>query len=268
MKLAPIKLRSKKGQAAITDALFFLLVIVTLSVLMFRYSSTYGTRINQATSDLYYKEYTNSVLKTIFYTSVPLNYSLDLNSSLETDYLMTQVKQNYYANGKIGESDINSLNIGTPGAPDYRDLAKFNLFHTVKATMIPLSSHDYVFYLYNDENDSFAYFMIKNTNFNPVELNSNAPRNATARGIVNYTNSIPNYYLCNPNGYADIRDVISRSPKIFSSSVPLSFQQYTEIGNNVSYPKSTVIATFAIWPATVDINSIMLEEQLNCKIVD
>ena len=47
------------GQAAITDALFFLTIIVTLSVLMFRFSSTYGERIETATSNLYFKDYSN-----------------------------------------------------------------------------------------------------------------------------------------------------------------------------------------------------------------
>ncbi len=264
-----LQIKTRKGQAAITDALFFLLVIVTLSVLMFRYSSTYGSRIDQATSDLYYKEYTNSVLKTIFYVSAPLDYNLNLEESKENDYLMAMVKQDFYAHGKIGFSDVNKLSTSnSSNVIDYRDLAKYHLYHTVKATMAPLTAHDYLFYLYNTDNDSFAYFMIKNTDFNLEQIPS-LPRNASARGIVVYGIAGEINYLCNPNSYSDVRAVVSKSPKIFSSSIPLSFV-HNETGSEdqtVKLTDHTIVATFALWPATVDINSSVLEN-LSCEIVN
>lgn len=248
--------KTKKGQAAITDALFFLLIIVTLSVLLFRYSSTYGVRVEKASNDLYFKDYTNSVLRTIFYTSVPLDFSLDLNSAKETDYLMTQIKQDFYADGKIGNTDINDL-----GNENYKDIAKYNLFHTVKATMYPLSSHDYVFYLYNQTeiNDRFFYFMIKITNF---ECDPIPGSTKTVNCRLNEDTPV-SYYLCDPNdGYASVRNIISKSPAIFSSSIPLSFIKYTASSNDQS--EFLTIATFAIWPSTKDIDSEAIS-QLNCE---
>lgn len=254
-------INTKKGQAAITDALFFLLIIVTLSVLMFRYSSTYGTRINQASSDLYYKEYTNSVLKTLFYVSVPLDFDLNLYKNMQNDYLMTSVKQDFYAHGTIGYSDINVLSTGS-----YYDLTKYNLFHTLKATMRPLEAQDYLFYMYSAEDSNFLYFSIKNTNF---ELSNSAVTGVDkARGVKHYQirQTEPySYYLCKPESYEDIREVVSRSPKIFSSSIPLSFT-YNYSNFEVYGVKSDIIvtATFAMWPATTDINSTTLEN-LHCN---
>ena len=254
-------MRTKKGQAAITDALFFLLIIVTLSVLMFRYSSTYGDRIDQASSDLYYKEYTNSVLKTIFYTSVPLDFDLNLYSEVPNDYLMTQIKQDYYASGKIGISDINQL------SENYIDIPKYNLFHVLKATMKPLESYDYLFYLYNGDDLNFIYFSIKNTNFTPGTQSTGI---AAARGIMDYnldTDNPYSYYLCDPDTYDDVRAVVSRSSKIFSSSIPLVFTYNYSHENVIGYKDDIrIIATFAMWPATVDINSTILEA-LNCNEV-
>ncbi len=249
-------IKTKKGQAAITDALFFLLIIVTLAVLLFRYSSTYGTRIEKASSDLYFKDYTNSVLRTVFYTSVPLDFDLNIHSAKETDYLMTQIKQDFFADGKIGHSDLNVL-----GTSDYRDIAKYNLFHTIKSTMFPLKSHDYVFYLYNQKDDNFFYFMIKITEFNCEQSqNDTRTRSCSREGEV--------FYLCNPEGgYAKVRSIISKSPTIFSSSIPLNFIQYAP--TTTSDAGLTTIATFAIWPSTVDINSEILEGEngLRCNPV-
>ncbi|HRS42918.1 MAG TPA: hypothetical protein P5530_03565 [Candidatus Diapherotrites archaeon] len=269
MKLTRIKTR--KGQAAITDALFFLVIIVTLSVLMFRYSSTYGSRIEKASSDLYYKEYTNSVLKTIFYVSVPLDFDLNLEKTKQNDYLMALVKQDYYAHGKLGFSDMNDLD-----ADNYLDIAKYNLFHTIKATMRPLESQDYLFYLYrNKEPEGFVYFTIKNTRFKIPSNNQQSPTDKQGkvdkvRGVKNYEleNNPYHYYLCAPESYEDVRSVVSKSSKIFSSSIPLAFTHNKSDIQQLSIEDDIVItSTFAMWPATVDINSESLAK-LNCKEVN
>ncbi|HPV66265.1 MAG TPA: hypothetical protein PK655_02320 [archaeon] len=267
MKITRIKTR--KGQAAITDALFFLVIIVTLSVLMFRYSSTYGSRIEQASSDLYYKEYTNSVLKTIFYVSAPLDFDLNLEKTKQNDYLMALVKQDYYAHGKLGFSDMNDLD-----ADNYLDIAKYNLFHTIKATMRPLESQDYLFYLYRNKSpEGFVYFTIKNTEFVIQEQEgSNTDRQSrvdAVRGVKDYrlAENPYHYYLCAPESYEDVRSVVSKSSKIFSSSIPLAFTHNKSTYEELSIEEDIVItSTFAMWPATVDINSESLIK-LNCKEV-
>ncbi|HOZ35633.1 MAG TPA: hypothetical protein PLK55_01450 [archaeon] len=258
-----IKIKTRKGQAAITDALFFLIIIVALSVLMFRYSSTYGNRIEQASSDLYYKEYTNSVLKTIFYVSAPLDFDLNLEKTKQNDYLMALVKQDYYAQGKLGFSDMNDLK-----TDNYLDIAKYNLFHTIKATMRPLESQDYLFYIFNNEDSNFLYFTIKNTHFEISEANPNSGVDAV-RGVTRYilTENPYHYYLCDPESYEDVRAVVSRSPKIFSSSIPLSFTYNYSTYAQLGIKEDIVTSTFAMWPATVDINSDLLIP-LNCKEVD
>ncbi len=251
-------IKTRKGQAAITDALFFLLIIVILCVLLFRYSSTYGSRVEKASNDLYFKDYTNSVLKTVFYTSIPLDFDLNLESAKETDYLMAQIKQDFYADGKIGYSDLNVL-----GTSDNRDIPKYNLFHTIKATMYPLKSHDYVFYLYDQETDNFLYLMVKLTNFSCIANNSpTGVRSCT----VNQDNPYV-YFLCDPeHGYTNLRNIISKSPTAFASSIPLNFIKYTSSSRTPE--ECLTIATFAIWPATIDINPDTVISKLSCKQVE
>lgn len=252
--------KNKKGQAAITDALFFLLIVVTISVLMFRYSSTYGQKIEKATTDLYFKDYTNSVLRTVFYTSVPLDFSLNIKDAKESDYLIAQIKQNFYAEGKIGSTDVNNL-----GTEDYRDLAKYNLYHTIKATMFPLKSQDYMFYIYEQkrsvgQEDEFYFFMIKLTNYH-----CDTPTVTGKTNCILNPGETESYYLCNPKGgYSEIRNIVSKTPNIFSSSVPLNFLKYAP--NFQSSAEISTIATFAIWTSTIDINEGSLST-INCKKV-
>lgn len=261
--------KKRKGQAAVTDALFFLMIIVTLAVLMFRYSSSYGERVDQSISDLYFKEYANSAMRTIFYTSIPLNYDLNYQQGQETDYLMTAIKHDYYADQVIGaeDSEINSLTIAdAAGNPDYGDLVKFNLYHMIKSIMQPLNNYDYVFYMY-DSSEDFIFFVLKLTNFMDSETDG-LPR---YRKIYSINNEIPySYYLCDPISYNSVRSTIFKANKIYSSSIPMYFQHYTDSESQINIQ---VNSTFAIWPATVDISQPSTEtyqsdiEKLNCVLI-
>ncbi len=262
--------RKKKGQAAVTDALFFLMIIVTLAVLMFRYSSSYGDRVDQSISDLYFKEYANAAMRTIFYSSIPLNYDLNYQSGQEVDYLMTAVKHDYYPDKLIGKNpDINQMRIAdAAGNPDYDDIVKFNLYHMVKSIMRPLNNYDYVFYIY-DADEKYIFFLLKLTNYEDVtDQTSNL---AKYRKIYSIDSDNPySYYLCNPQDYTIVRSIISKANKIYSSSIPMRFQYYTP---ETTLTDVAVNTTFAIWPATVDISSNPISndfsdiEKLRCKLI-
>ncbi|MFH0905703.1 MAG: hypothetical protein V1824_00010 [archaeon] len=245
------------GQAAITDALFFLTIIVTLSVLMFRFSSTYGDRIETATSNLYFKDYSNSALRTIFYTSIPLNYDLNLDSTQETDNLMTAIKEDYFPDGKIGTSEINSISTDT-----YGDIVKFNLYHTIKAVMQPMPNYDYVFYMLNTSTGNFDFFVIKLTNF--VKDDSGHYLGGKVVYDIDETKSY-SYMLCDPDDYPSVRNIISKGNLVFSSSTPLVFYK----GDNSEQNNLTV--TFAIWPANASIKKEDLLDEtsstLHCKLI-
>ncbi|MCK9292578.1 MAG: hypothetical protein WCY27_00725 [archaeon] len=227
-------IKNKKAQAAITDALFFLTIIVTLAVILFKFSATYGDRVTLATNNLYFKEYSNSALKTIFYAEIPLDFSKEISSSKETDYLMTAIKEDYFSDMQIGSSkDINTMMI-----INNSDISKYNLYNLIKVVMKPLPNYDYMFYLYNTNDSKFEFFTLKVTNFDyekavfPHQLDINA------------TDS--NYYLCDPLSYATIRDSFSEISDIYSSSIPLQFP--VTIGDRDTI---NMTATFAIWPASV-----------------
>jgi hypothetical protein len=230
MKL--IELKKDKGQAAMTDSLFFLTIIVALCVLLFKFSSTYGDRIDLAVNNLYFKEYTNSTLKTIFYTDIPLDFDKNAETSPETDYLITAIKSDFLYNQKIGFSDVNSLTT----TEDVRDLAKFNLFHTIKSLMHPLPNYDYLYYIQKADGllDTY-YFMLKINYVDSGELKNK-------------------YYLCDPTGPIVIRSLVQRSNKIYSSSTPLIFKIA-----DLSISEVRAVSNLTIWASTESISPYIIE---------
>lgn len=228
MKL--IELKKDKGQAAMTDSLFFLTIIVALCVLLFKFSATYGDRIDLAINNLYFKEYTNSSLKAIYYTDMPLDFEKNILNSLETDYLITAIKSDYLFNEKIGGSDINSLN-----KDNIKDLSKYNLFHTIKSLMHPLPNYDYIYYIQNTSNSQFIYFMLKINEIEGTDITSK-------------------YYLCEPLSIDPVRYLVQRSNKLYSSSTPLMFK--TLRSRDASEVRT--VASLTMWPSTSSINSELL----------
>ncbi len=244
MKL--IELKKNKGQAAMTDSLFFLTIIVALSVLLFKFSATYGERIDLSINNLYFKEYTNSTLKTIFYTDIPLDFGKNIYSenTFETDYLITALKTDFLPDKKIGASeDISELSDAS--LPNDRDIAKYNLFHTIKSIMYPLSNYDYIFYLENRNDDEFIYFMLKINELNDNQIESK-------------------YFLCNPLSISPVRTLVQNANKIYSSSTPMIFR-YTVRGTTDNI---NAVANLTIWPSSIKINSEYIldeENNLRCK---
>ncbi|HRT02802.1 MAG TPA: hypothetical protein P5513_02560 [Candidatus Diapherotrites archaeon] len=247
-------IKQQKAQAALVDSLFFLTIITALAVFMFQYSSTYGDRVDLAAKNLYFKEYASSTLKTIFYSEVPLNFSKDINNTDEIDYLMITIEADYFPDKKIGVSDINTIEFGNDG-----DIAKFNLYALIKSVMNPLPTYDYLFYLYDTRSANFNYFLIKITPFEESTQNSGDIKNPYQKI---YSPGNYKYYLCDPDGYSVVRDIVSGAGQVYSSSIPLNFRPKSSEGTRI-------VATFTMWPANASIQPKQLETAtMKCKEIN
>jgi len=243
--------RYKKGQAALTDSLFFLLIVVTVCVFLFRYSSTYGTRVQESINDFYFKEYANSAMRSIFYMTVPN----DINKNYEypeTDYLMTIIKQDFYYNSRIGpDDDVGDINQMEFNDPNY--IGKFHLYNSLKVIMQPLENYDYLFYISTpDATRPFPFFLLKRTIFDLEDIED-------FTGRAQYEVGETFYYLCDPDNYEQVRDIFAKAGKISSSSIPIRLQ-----AREADRDASTL---FALWPSTVAIENDDVEK-INCKKID
>ena len=86
-----------KGQAAVTDALYFLSIITGLCILLFSYSSGYGASIDSMLSAKYNTDFCTDSLRTILYSSTPRNSADDIyDPDAEIDSLLAYTKEDYY----------------------------------------------------------------------------------------------------------------------------------------------------------------------------
>lgn len=137
---------NEKGQAAVTDALYFLTIVVGLSSFLFVFAVTYGNLVDAKINQTYEVDYTTSALKTVFYSSAPRDATKTLATegackTDEIDYLLALVKEDY-----LNGADINETN---------RLLSK-----NVRAVMRPLEkSHDYLFYMFDNLGNPVFVFM-------------------------------------------------------------------------------------------------------------
>jgi len=125
-----------KGQAAVTDTIYFLLIVTGLCVFMFSFANNYGAIVGSEVGRQYYIDYSSSALKTILYVSTPrditqtLSYDPGLDEDVEIDHLSAFIKEDY--------ADDSTLEKNT----------QITVANTVRNIMRPIAdSFDYLFYI-------------------------------------------------------------------------------------------------------------------------
>lgn len=96
--------RASRGQAAVTDALFLLVIISSLTGFLFIFASNYGKGISDQVTRNDSFEFVSSALKTLMYQSVTRDAALFIdvqhpNPDLEVDYLMALLKEDFADDG-------------------------------------------------------------------------------------------------------------------------------------------------------------------------
>lgn len=118
MKMATFKKtpdrHSRSAQAAITDALFLLVIISSLTGFLFLFAANYGKGIADQVNRNDNFEFASSALKTIMYQSVPRDSNKTINTlspdpNLELDYLMAMVKEDYADDKNLSDNIKKSL---------------------------------------------------------------------------------------------------------------------------------------------------------------
>ncbi|MFH1752442.1 MAG: hypothetical protein ABH821_05915, partial [archaeon] len=215
---------NRKGQAAVTDSLFFLIIIVGLSTFLFTVVSGYGSSLSTQLSQQYSTEFVSSTLKTILYSSTPRDPSELLTAETgEIDYLLAMVKEDFFDDTVL------------------RDDTKIVLGENVVAAMRPVSpTHDFIFYMYNQNDTDFVFLMIKRTY---AEYDSD--------GILDPNSVETMYYFCdepfppppNYNAKTILATLVARAGEVFSSSNNLVF-------NTDGSGKKTITTSLALWSST------------------
>ncbi|MFH0970711.1 MAG: hypothetical protein V1776_04610 [Candidatus Diapherotrites archaeon] len=140
-----------RGQAAVTDALFLLVIISSLTGFLFLFAANYGKGIADQVNRNGSFEFVSSALKTIMYQSVTRDSTQAINvlspdPDLEVDYLMAMVKEDY--------ADDQNLSLNTK-----RSLAK-SIYHVMR----PIADNqDYLFAINTAQ--KYVLIILWRTNF-------------------------------------------------------------------------------------------------------
>lgn len=187
-----------KGQAAVTDALYFLLIVTGITIFLFGFANNYGVAVDAELVKNYNVDFTTDALKTILYSSVPRDTTQDLyEGGSEIDHLLAYVKEDFSDDLKL------------------EDTTKVVLAKNVKGIMNPVANNfDYLFVLSVPEGftnpRTFVFVFFHKSNLiqqTPGLRNSNITIDPNANGP--FTD-----YVCQQNpddtGYENLKKEIDQ----------------------------------------------------------
>ena len=162
------------AQAAITDSIFLLVIVASLSALMFFFitgtppstgqeiqypagrGSGYGMTVQRIALEYYGTDYATSALQTLMYSSTPRHEGENLEDALEVDYLLAFLKEDY----------ANDL--------EFEDSTKMLLLQDLNVIMVSsLPVYDFVFYMHTMPEGTYnlpesVFVLLKYTDFDAV----------------------------------------------------------------------------------------------------
>ena len=234
------------GQASLTDALYFLMIVSALSTMLFFFAANYGQVVEQRVVNQYWREYATGALETILYSSTPRIAGEPLENSTEIDYLLAAVKEDFADDGEIDE---------TQGV----------LVQNIKGIMQPFSGNfDYLFYIYLSDDKEFAFVMVYTRDAPTFEDNPSS-RTGEGRTVIPGAAKI---LFCNPDSLNALEAMVE--------SVGLSAQSTTRIqlvevdaSDTSSYPIAQ--ANLTMWvPTPIDhflfASDSIGAESMNCRV--
>lgn len=150
--------RDQRGQAAVTDALYFLIVVTFLSIFMFGFANTYGNSVKEKISNEYSTTFATNALKTILYSSTPRDPGKTVyDRDAEIDYLLAVIKEDYSDDVELGKAQRKVLG------------------KTISAVMRPIAdTKDHIFSITIPKQDltnkegKFVFVFFHATNFEEV----------------------------------------------------------------------------------------------------
>ncbi|MFH1895784.1 MAG: hypothetical protein ABIJ74_04405 [archaeon] len=225
--------RMNKGQAAVTDALFFLVIVMGLVSFLFFFSSQYGRTVGEYADSKYGSDYATSALKTVLYSSFARD-GVEINSSKEIDFLVAAIKEDY--------ADDESI-----------EYFKKDLTFSAESVMQPVrNSFDYFLFIRVSKASAFVfpYFFISRKEF---VSDFNGPF------VLNVSSEIKNYY-CSPANQTEIDNFIvfvgARGQAVSSITFPLAAEQ-----------SNTGIISLVLWQPKDFNESEPVFTNLHCELI-
>jgi len=237
-RLRGIARANQRGQAALTDSLYFLLIVSGLSAFLFFFAASYGLVVEQQVARQYRSEYATSALETILYSSTPRIAGQTLENAKEIDYLLAAVKEDYADDKVLDETSA-------------------ILAENISGIMQPFGDgFDYIFYIYLPESKKFAYamFFVAGTDFQESGGKvTGVSFRMENRGIV-LGNTEKRILLCNPVSLDDMDELLAGVGQTAQSNAKIQMIEIAE-GGAEKYPPAQVNLTMWL-PTGMDLGKM------------
>src|SRR3989344_894102 len=166
---------NQKGQAAVTDALYFLMIVTFLSIFLFGFANSYGNSVKQQINDELNVTFATNALKTILYSSTTRDPGASINDpDAEIDYLAAILKEDFADDQELSE-------------PTRKVLGK-----TISRILSPIEDNlDYIFIITtagNEAEKKIVFMYVHTTNFVEEEVP------ISGRGYTIYRAGTPSHY--------------------------------------------------------------------------
>ena len=221
-----------KGQAALSDSLYFLLIVSILSAFLFFFAANYGTTMQQRVEAQYWREYSTGALETILYSSTPRIAGQTLEDAPEVDYLLAAVKEDFADDSTIDET---------------KEVLAQNIF----GIMQPISTaFDYLFYIYMPDSQEFAFVMLYVREAPQITEN--------ASGEVRVTPGNAKIYFCKPPNLDSLEGLVERAGSSTQSNARIQLIELDESGNAGYFVAQANLTMWISTPLNLD--------GLNCEM--
>ncbi len=248
-----MEVKFQKGQAAITDALFTLLIISSLCLMLYSFAATYGSDIMTHFLRQYAVDYATDSLRTFLYCSAARQPDLNLNEDgAIPDHTLVLLKEAYFEMkvAQNGEFDINRVK---------------TFISTLETIMQPIADQFDYMLIFTSTPEEGVYnnylAIIRSAEFTcykdkskTVEIDCTAEdRNVTIEPI-GYK-----FLVCKDISDASLRNFMLYVGDSATATSPVLLPISK---NDIGFGYITLI----IWPSTLlDENFLSSEEGMNCK---
>ncbi len=244
---------NEKGQAALFDSIFFLIIVSTICTALFFFAINYGVRVDSQISSFYSSDFATDALKVISYVNtLRSGENLSELANIEYpqfDYLLAAIKEDYAENQKIGDTTSKSI------------------VNTLDEVMKPFNeSIDYAFHISSESNDDYLFFVISvHECIGDIALCNSISRDDSVQ-------IVRNYYLCEPLSKRVLEEkVFPFVGKIDSAfeRIGLARLKSTPLGGQPEYTSpSPFIMQIDMWVSKnfPDLNGISTNPDFNCSL--
>jgi len=240
---------NQRGQAALTDSLYFLLIVSGLAAFLFFFAASYGQIVEQQVAREYRSEYATSALETILYSSTPRIAGQTLENASEVDYLLAAVKEDYADDRVLDETSA-------------------ILAENISGIMQPFSDgFDYAFYIYLPDRMTFgseekhftskfayAMFFVAGTEFEESGGKVTGVSFRMEKRDIVLGNTEKRILLCNPASLDDMDNLLAGVGQTAQSSAKIQMIEIAE-GGAEKYPPAQVNLTMWL-PAGMDLSKM------------